>query len=74
MCLFYRCRGTKFVDLMAKSEIFEGSVIRCIRRLEELVTQLASVSKVCAFCPLLWHPSYLCLPNHPPALCLLQIL
>lgn len=39
------CRGTKFVDLMAKSEIFEGSVIRCIRRLEELVTQLASVCK-----------------------------
>jgi len=39
------CRGTKFVDLMAKSEIFEGSVIRCIRRLEELVCQLAHVCK-----------------------------
>ena len=41
------CRGTKFADLMAKSEIFEGSVIRCIRRLEELVMELASVCKVC---------------------------
>ena len=47
------CRGAKFSELVAakdgskgKSDLYEGSIIRCIRRLEELVSELASVCKV----------------------------
>lgn len=41
------CRGAKFADVckMAPS-IFEGSIIRCMRRLEELLRQLSSAAKL----------------------------
>ena len=40
------CRGSKFADLMKKASVFEGSVIRCIRRLDELVVSLHGMCKV----------------------------
>ncbi len=40
------CRGAKFADLMKKATVFEGSVIRCIRRLDELVISLTGMCKV----------------------------
>eukprot|EP00281_Chroomonas_sp_CCMP1168_P026083 CAMPEP_0206231902 /NCGR_PEP_ID=MMETSP0047_2-20121206/11100_1 /ASSEMBLY_ACC=CAM_ASM_000192 /TAXON_ID=195065 /ORGANISM="Chroomonas mesostigmatica_cf, Strain CCMP1168" /LENGTH=665 /DNA_ID=CAMNT_0053655543 /DNA_START=40 /DNA_END=2037 /DNA_ORIENTATION=- len=40
------CRGHKFADIIKNQDLFEGSVIRVIRRLEELVVQLAGVAKV----------------------------
>lgn len=36
--------GAKFVEICKLTEIFEGSIIRSIRRLEELLRQLASAS------------------------------
>ena len=36
--------GAKFVDICRLTDIFEGSIIRSIRRLEELLRQLASAS------------------------------
>ena len=39
------CNGAKFRDI-ADGSIYEGSIIRCIRRLEELLRQLASAAKV----------------------------
>lgn len=38
------CAGAKFVEVCALTDIFEGSIIRNIRRLEELLRQLASAS------------------------------
>jgi ATP-dependent RNA helicase DOB1 len=38
------CQGSKFADICALTNIFEGSIIRNIRRLEELLRQLASAS------------------------------
>ncbi len=38
------CKGAKFADICALTNIFEGSIIRNIRRLEELLRQLASAS------------------------------
>ena len=39
------CRGAKFSVLMKMTSVFEGSVIRCMRRLEELLRQLGVASK-----------------------------
>ncbi len=36
--------GAKFIDICKLTEIFEGSIIRSIRRLEELLRQLASAA------------------------------
>jgi ATP-dependent RNA helicase DOB1 len=36
--------GSKFVDICKLTDIFEGSIIRSIRRLEELLRQLSSAS------------------------------
>ena len=38
-------KGSKFADICALTKVFEGSVIRVIRRLEELLRQLADASK-----------------------------
>uniref|UniRef100_A0A7S1AV33 Superkiller viralicidic activity 2-like 2 n=1 Tax=Noctiluca scintillans TaxID=2966 RepID=A0A7S1AV33_NOCSC len=38
--------GKKFHEIMAKSNLFEGSVVRVIRRLEELVRELATAAKI----------------------------
>merc|ERR1712157_471067 len=43
--VFAWCKGAKFVDVQKLSPTFEGSTIRTIRRLEELIRQLASASK-----------------------------
>lgn len=39
------CNGASFSDLCKMTEIFEGSVIRCMRRLEELLRQMVQASK-----------------------------
>eukprot|EP00850_Spirogloea_muscicola_P021605 SM000255S08784 [mRNA] locus=s255:18675:24924:- [translate_table: standard] len=36
------CRGAKFADILRLSDIFEGSLIRALRRLEELLRQLVA--------------------------------
>ncbi|AFZ79424.1 DEAD/DEAH box helicase domain containing protein [Theileria equi strain WA] len=38
-------KGDTFTDILSESAVFEGSVIRCIRRLEELLRQLACASR-----------------------------
>ena len=38
------CAGAKFSEVCSLTEVFEGSIIRVIRRLEELLRQLASAS------------------------------
>jgi ATP-dependent RNA helicase DOB1 len=40
------CRGAKFLQICKMSDIFEGSIIRTLRRLEELLRQLSSAAKV----------------------------
>jgi ATP-dependent RNA helicase DOB1 len=39
------CQGCKFADLCKMTSIFEGSIIRCMRRLEELLRQMCSAAK-----------------------------
>ncbi|GLE09302.1 hypothetical protein PINS_up020911 [Pythium insidiosum] len=34
------CQGAKFSQICKMTEAFEGSIIRCLRRLEELLRQL----------------------------------
>lgn len=43
--VFAWCKGVKFVEVQKLTGTFEGSTIRSLRRLEELVRQLASASK-----------------------------
>ncbi|GIX63247.1 ATP-dependent RNA helicase [Babesia caballi] len=46
MTVVYRwAKGHSFTEVMAESTLFEGSVIRCVRRLEELLRQLACTSR-----------------------------
>lgn len=39
-------KGSKFGDICDITDVFEGSIIRCIRRLAELLRQLSSACKV----------------------------
>ncbi|GAB4818279.1 hypothetical protein N2152v2_005325 [Parachlorella kessleri] len=39
------CAGAKFADVLKASGVFEGSLVRAIRRLEELLRQLAGALK-----------------------------
>ena len=39
------CSGASFAQICKMTDIFEGSVIRCIRRLEELLRQMCQASK-----------------------------
>ncbi|GAB0496019.1 hypothetical protein MMPV_007329 [Pyropia vietnamensis] len=39
------CGGASFDDICANTTLFEGSIIRCFRRLEELLRQLVSATK-----------------------------
>lgn len=39
-------QGQKFSDICKLTDVFEGSIIRCIRRLEELLRQLCNAAKV----------------------------
>ncbi|KFG40293.1 putative Superkiller viralicidic activity 2 family 2, partial [Toxoplasma gondii GAB2-2007-GAL-DOM2] len=46
MSLTYRwAKGEKFADVLSGTSIYEGTVIRCLRRLEELMRQMACASK-----------------------------
>lgn len=39
------CTGSKFFQICKMTDIFEGSIIRCMRRLEELLRQMCQASK-----------------------------
>ena len=39
------CKGAKFSEVMKLTDVFEGTIIRCMRRLEELLRQLGSACK-----------------------------
>lgn len=43
--VFSWCNGATFSDLCKETDIFEGSIIRCMRRLEELLRQMVQASK-----------------------------
>jgi ATP-dependent RNA helicase DOB1 len=43
--VFAWCTGAKFADIMTMTSAFEGSIIRGMRRLEEVLRQLAAASK-----------------------------
>ncbi|BAM40246.1 ATP-dependent RNA helicase [Theileria orientalis strain Shintoku] len=46
MSVVYRwAKGDPFIEILSDSSVFEGSVIRCIRRLDELLRQLACASR-----------------------------
>ena len=41
------CQGAKFKEICEMSDtIFEGSIIRCLRRLDELISQMIECSKI----------------------------
>lgn len=39
------CKGASFLSLCKMTDIFEGSIIRCMRRLEELLRQMCQAAK-----------------------------
>ena len=39
------CTGAKFSEVCKLTDIFEGTIIRCLRRLEELLRQFANAAK-----------------------------
>lgn len=39
------CKGAKFAKICKMTGIYEGSIIRCMRRLEELLRQMAQAAK-----------------------------
>lgn len=39
------CDGTSFGEVCAMTDVFEGSIIRCMRRLEELLRQMVQAAK-----------------------------
>ncbi|KAH8393685.1 hypothetical protein KR200_009714 [Drosophila serrata] len=39
------CKGSSFMTVCKMTDIFEGSIIRCMRRLEELLRQMCQASK-----------------------------
>lgn len=43
--VFAWCKGAKFIDVQKLTGTFEGTTIRTLRRLEELVRQLSSAAK-----------------------------
>ncbi|KAJ3052914.1 Exosome RNA helicase MTR4, partial [Rhizophlyctis rosea] len=40
------CKGAKFSDIVKMTDAFEGSIIRSMRRLEELLRQLVNAAKI----------------------------
>ena len=38
-------RGVSFAQVLKMTDVFEGSIIRCIKRLEELLRQMADAAK-----------------------------
>ncbi|XP_065174077.1 exosome RNA helicase MTR4 [Atheta coriaria] len=43
--VFAWCNGSAFCELCKMTDVFEGSIIRCMRRLEELLRQMVQASK-----------------------------
>ena len=43
--VFAWCKGAKFIEVQKLTDTFEGTTIRTLRRLEELIRQLASAAK-----------------------------
>ncbi|KAK9889604.1 hypothetical protein WA026_006977 [Henosepilachna vigintioctopunctata] len=43
--VFKWCNGASFSELCSSTDIFEGSIVRCMRRLEELLRQMVQASK-----------------------------
>lgn len=43
--VFAWCKGVKFVEVQKLTESFEGTTIRTLRRVEELVRQIAVAAK-----------------------------
>lgn len=39
------CSGASFAEILKKTDVFEGSIIRCMRRLEELLREMVGASK-----------------------------
>ena len=39
------CKGAKFAKICKMTEVYEGSIIRCMRRLEELLRQMSQAAK-----------------------------
>ncbi len=39
------CKGAKFAKVCKMTDVYEGSIIRCMRRLEELLRQMAQAAK-----------------------------
>ncbi|MCP9263772.1 Superkiller viralicidic activity 2-like 2 [Dirofilaria immitis] len=39
------CTGSSFAEILKKTDVFEGSIIRCMRRLEELLREMVGASK-----------------------------
>lgn len=39
------CQGSKFHEICAITDVFEGSIIRAMRRLEELLRQMCVAAK-----------------------------
>ncbi|CAH0390444.1 unnamed protein product [Bemisia tabaci] len=39
------CKGASFIDVLQMTDIFEGSIIRAMRRLEEILRQLVQAAK-----------------------------
>jgi ATP-dependent RNA helicase DOB1 len=42
--VFAWCKGAKFIEVQTLTQTFEGTTIRTLRRLEELVRQIANAS------------------------------
>lgn len=40
------CNGSSFCDVCKLTDTYEGSIIRCLRRLEELLKQLQDCAKI----------------------------
>ena len=40
------CKGNKFAEIMKMTDLFEGSIVRAIRRVEEVLRQLADACRV----------------------------
>ncbi|CAI7851139.1 unnamed protein product [Closterium sp. NIES-54] len=78
--VFGWCHGAAFADVLAAADTFEGSLIRAMRRLEELLQELSrrpalSVASPCssshrpaARAPHCWQPRRPALPARCPAL------
>eukprot|EP00043_Microstomoeca_roanoka_P008183 m.78984 g.78984 ORF g.78984 m.78984 type:complete len:1029 (+) comp14138_c0_seq1:177-3263(+) len=43
--VFQWCQGARFSDICKLTTMYEGSIIRCMRRLEELLRQMAAAAK-----------------------------